>query len=104
MSGRGNRYAAAKQKKDIEDIIIFHIKTQLKNVKFEKQVFLKFFWYEKNRKRDLDNVAFSKKFLIDSLVKSRAIPNDGWANIVGFEDRFFIDKENPRIEVEIEEF
>lgn len=98
---RGNKYAAAKYKKDIEDVIVFHIKTQFKGVKFEKPVFLSFYWYEGSRKRDLDNVAFAKKFFLDAFVKSRTIENDGWANIVGFKDSFFVDPKKPRVEVEI---
>lgn len=98
---RGNKYAAAKYKKDIEDVIVFHIKTQLKGARFEKPVFLSFYWYEPSKRRDLDNVAMGKKFVLDSLVKSKTIPNDGWSNVVGFKDSFFIDPKNPRVEVEI---
>jgi Holliday junction resolvase RusA-like endonuclease len=100
---RGNKYAAAKSKKDTESFIMFCIKTQLKNVKFKKPIFLSFYWYAKNKKMDLDNIAFAKKFVLDALVKSGAIENDGWANVVGFEDKFFVDKNNPRVEVEITE-
>ena len=59
---RGNKYAAAKSKKDIEAVIMFCIKTQLKNVKFKKPVFLSFYWYAKNKRMDPDNIAFGKKF------------------------------------------
>lgn len=100
---RGNKYAAAKSKKDIESVIMFCIKTQLKNAKFEKPVFLSFCWYAQNKKMDPDNIAFAKKFFFDAFVKSGTIPNDGWANVAGFADRFFIDKNNPRVEVEITE-
>ena len=100
---RGNKYAAAKYKKDIEDVIIFHIKNQLKGVRFENPVFLSFYWYEQSKRRDLDNVAFGKKFAMDSLVKSGTLPNDGWANVIGFKDSFFVDPKNPRVEVEISE-
>lgn len=44
-----------------------------------------------------------KNFFFDALVKSGTISNDGWANIAGFKDSFFIDKFNPRVEVEISE-
>jgi hypothetical protein len=100
---RANKYSAAKKKKDIEDMIILNIKTQLKRFKTEKKIFLEFYWYEKRRNRDPDNISFAKKFLLDSLVKSGTIPNDGWSNISGFTDQFFIDKTNPRVEVVIKE-
>ena len=35
--------------------------------------------------------------------KCKVLDNDGWNNIVGFEDHFFTDKHNPRIEVVLEE-
>ena len=41
--------------------------------------------------------------LQDALVKSGVLQGDGWKHIVGFSDEFYIDKENPRIEVEIRE-
>jgi len=31
------------------------------------------------------------------------IENDGWSQIAGFEDRFEVDKDNPRVEIEIVE-
>lgn len=34
---------------------------------------------------------------------TRVLKNDGWKEITGFSDEFFVDVNNPRIEVEIEE-
>ena len=31
------------------------------------------------------------------------LPGDGWRQIVGFSDKFYIDQENPRVEVVIRE-
>ena len=39
----------------------------------------------------------------DALVECGVLQNDGWKNIVGFSDDFFVDPKNPRIEVDIEE-
>jgi hypothetical protein len=36
-------------------------------------------------------------------VRAKILKNDGWNDIIGFEDIFYIDKKNPRIVVEIEE-
>ena len=33
----------------------------------------------------------------------KILKNDGWAEVTGFEDRFYVDKHNPRVEVEIYE-
>ena len=64
-------------------------------------VYLRFNWIEPNKRRDKDNIASAKKFIIDALVKSGILENDGWKNVIGFSDRFSVDKNNPRIEVEI---
>ena len=37
----------------------------------------------------------------DALVRSKILPNDGWKDISGFEDRFYVDRKNPRIVVEL---
>ena len=103
LACRGNKYAAASMKKRAEEMIQWHIRSQLKNWQTEKPIYLKYLWVEKDRRRDKDNVAFARKFVQDALVKSGTIPNDGWKNIVGFEDAFEVDKKNPRIEVEIVE-
>lgn len=63
---------------------------------------IKYTFYEPNRRRDKDNIAaIAHKFTQDALVQCDIIPDDGWANIEGFNDSFFIDKNNPRIEVTI---
>lgn len=61
-------------------------------------------WYEPNKRRDLDNVSsFGRKVIQDALVETRVLENDGWKNIVGFQDNFYIDADNPRVEVVIRE-
>ena len=37
----------------------------------------------------------------DALVKAGTLKNDGWNQIGGYEDLFDVDKENPRIEIEL---
>lgn len=58
-------------------------------------------WYEANKKKDPGNIAGSEKLIADALQKSGIIPNDGWSQISGIEHKFFIDKKNPRLELEI---
>lgn len=99
---RSNRYAGAKMKKDAERIISIYIMQQLKGVVFDGTVSLNFRWYEPNRKRDLDNICFAKKFILDALVSNGIIKADGWQGVAGFTDQFFIDEEFPRIEVDID--
>lgn len=99
---RGNKYAGAKMKEESERIISAHIRQQLQGVSFKGTVRLEFKWYEPDRKRDLDNICFAKKFILDALVSNGIIETDSWRGVVGFTDEFFVDKENPRIEVDIE--
>ncbi len=58
-------------------------------------------WYSKNERMDIDNVAFAKKFINDGLVEAKVLENDSRKFVLAFEDHFFIDKKNPRIEIEI---
>ena len=100
---RSHNRVGAKMKRDAERIISAYIMQQLKGVAFKKTVRLSFRWYEPNKKRDLDNVCFAKKFILDALVSNGIIIADGWKGVIGFTDEFFVDSENPRIEVDIEE-
>lgn len=99
-ANRTNIYAGAKMKSDAEKRIASAIHDcGLKPI--HGKVRLQFAWYEKDRRRDLDNVCFAKKFILDSLVRNGIIAGDGWKTITGFTDEFYVDKENPRIEVQI---
>lgn len=100
---RANRYKAAKLKRENEAVVMIAIKQQLRNVKIEKPVYMEYTWVEKNKRRDLDNITFGRKIIQDSLVKAGILKDDGWKYILGFSDRFQVDRENPRIEVIIKE-
>ena len=61
-----------------------------------------FAWYEKDRRRDPDNISGAgKKPILDGLVRAGVLPNDGWSVIEGLSDRFSIDRSYPRVEVTI---
>lgn len=100
-ANRTNRYSAANMKKRAQELISWCIRRDLHNIRFTEPVRLQFLWIEPNRKRDKDNIAFAKKFILDALVNAGVIPNDGWKNVDSFSDSFSIDKSNPRVEVEI---
>ena len=91
-----------KMKQDQEDYITGFILEQLHGVRFEGKVFLHFRWIEANRNRDLDNICFAKKFILDALVKNGVIKTDGWRGVYGFTDEFDVEPFNPRVEVLIE--
>lgn len=95
-----NRYSGAKMKKDVEETIMWCV---ARMPKMKKPVVIHFYWMEPNARRDLDNIAFGKKFVLDALQKAGVLPNDNRTYVRGFTDSFGIDKDNPRIEIELEE-
>ena len=98
---RRNRFIGAKLKKQYEAVVMRAARS-LGNVEFEEPVYMVYHWYEKDRRRDKDNIcAFGRKVIQDALVKARFLRNDGWKNIAGFEDRFYVDQDKPRVVVEI---
>lgn len=82
---RRNRFEAGKIKKDLEaDIAVF-----FRNIPhFARPVRIDFEWVEDSRRRDLDNVCFAKKFILDALVKSGRLDDDNSKCVVGFTDTF----------------
>ena len=56
--------------------------------RFTNPVWIHFHWIEENRKRDLDNIASAKKFILDTMVNMGILKNDSWRYIAGFNDTF----------------
>jgi len=100
---RTNRQLAAKLKAQTEADIIILCRQQLRGVNIENPVYMRYMWVERDRHRDKSNVAFAKKFIEDALIKAGVLKDDGWREIMGFSDEFGVDKQNPRVEVNIEE-
>jgi Holliday junction resolvase RusA-like endonuclease len=96
--------AGGRMKRQYMDDASWQIRSQLRGYHAEHKVILHYHFYEPNMKRDKDNVfAFASKTIQDSLQKCKVIDNDGWKNVENFTHDFFVDKDNPRIEVYIEE-
>lgn len=82
---RRNPHCGAKMKANTELAII----PQLASLKrIEKPVHISFIWHEANKRRDKDNVAAGKKFILDALQKAGKLINDSNDYIAGFTDRF----------------
>ncbi len=93
----------ARIKRDDQAAVEWYIKSQLRGVHIKHPVRMHYTWYEPNRRRDLDNVSsYGRKIIQDALVEVGVLKDDGWKQVTGFTDEFFVDKKNPRIEVEIE--
>lgn len=87
---RYNKYAGNDYKQKIQEEIYPYI---YKIPKLEKPVKIDFHWYEGNKKRDLDNICFSKKFILDALVKYGKLKDDNRKNVCGFSDSFYYGNE-----------
>ncbi len=82
---RRNPHCGAKMKASTEAAIM----PQLASLpKIEKPVHITFIWQEANKRRDKDNVAAGKKFILDALQKAGKLINDNNDYIAGFTDRF----------------
>lgn len=82
---RANKYEAAAYKRQIEnDIGLFVSRLPI----LRPPVNIHFHWVEGNKKRDLDNACFGKKFILDSLVKHGRLENDNRKCVESFTDTF----------------
>jgi len=59
----------------------------------------RFDWYCSSKRKDKDNIAAGKKFILDGLKAAKIIPDDNWKHIGNFQDFFYVDRTNPRIVV-----
>lgn len=82
---RRNPHAGGQMKKSIEQLIGYQL---VKMDKITEPVVIHFLWHEKTRRRDKDNVAFAKKFILDAMQKTGKLPNDNNKYIAGFTDSF----------------
>ena len=82
---RSNRFQGSKMKKDLESQIGFYIATL---PRFDVPVKIHFHWVEGTKRRDYDNVAFAKKFILDSMVKAGKLRDDNRKCVTGFTDSF----------------
>ncbi len=102
---RRNKYNGAKFKKDVENLIAIYIRNaKVKKVlkATDKPVVVHFEWHERTKRRDADNVASAKKYILDAMQTSGIIPNDNRKFVKGFTD-VIIDDKKDYVVVKIEE-
>ena len=85
LACRNNRYSGNKMKRDAQIQISWYLH-RLPQIK--KPVRIRFLWQEADHRRDPDNIAFAKKFILDELVRLKKLPNDTSRWIRGFVDDF----------------
>ena len=97
---RANRYKRAAMKRTNQDIAALSIRAaRLKP--YDGPVRVSITWVEPNMRRDPDNIRFAAKFVLDALVEEGVLPNDTQRYVKGISDRFLVNRNNPRIIVEI---
>lgn len=94
---RRNRYAGGKLKAGYTQAVALYF---LELPPVTEPVKIRFIWHERTRRRDKDNVAFAKKFVLDGMQKAGFLPNDNNKWVLGFEDVFVYDGRDC-VEIEI---
>lgn len=92
-----NKFVGYKFKRDIEEVIGWSIKQALTSKTLRKPngaVIINFEWHEKTKRRDADNIASAKKFILDALVKNGVLEDDSRKFVKGFYDKIIDDKED----------
>lgn len=82
---RSGWQAGAKMKEKIEKDIGWFLKDL---PVFDRPIIIHFLWIEDNKRRDYDNIAFAKKFILDAMQKQGRLANDNRKHVVGFTDSF----------------
>lgn len=104
---RRNRFIASKIKKRLTHYCFAQTQRAVDNgLSVEWPVTLKICYHVPNRRTDTDNWAFTKKFMLDGMQKAKLpdgslfLPDDGMKYIVGYEEKFFVDRERPKAHIQ----
>ena len=98
---RSNSLWAAKLKKEETERVAWDAKAARLPKITDYPVYLTYTWFTPNKRKDLDNICFGQKFIQDGLVQAGVLEGDGQRYVVGFQHRFAVDPERPRVEVYI---
>lgn len=82
---RANPYVGARMKARVEKAIGIYIRDL---PMFSNPIKINFQWVEKNKRRDLDNICFAKKFILDAMVKCGKLKDDNRKHVTAFTDAF----------------
>jgi hypothetical protein len=83
--GVGRYYA--RMKREWTEIVWAEV-TSARLPRFPGGVYVSFVWHEADQRRDPDNVAAGKKFVLDGLVRAGVIKNDKAEVLLGLRDHF----------------
>ena len=101
-ANRVNKYVGAQAKKLATMVCEMATKEAMsKGLTVETPFSITCHWYTKNNRKDHDNVAFGIKFIQDGMMAAGLMENDGPKQVGNIHHLFQVDKDNPRVEVEI---
>ena len=101
---RSNKFAGAVYKKDTEKIILRYIAKALETGELKpvsEPCVIRIDWYEKTKRRDVDNIQSSQKFILDALVNAGVLHDDGRKYVTQIYHRIF-DSDKDKVSVTIE--
>lgn len=90
----------ANQKRTFTSVTFYSV-AQMPKIDFKAHY--NFTWYRKHKRNNPDNITVGQKYIFDGLVEAGKLPNDGWNEIASISHKFAVDKQNPRVEIEITE-
>ncbi len=95
---RRNRYKGAEQKRGFTLLVKAVARKDFKALMGGPYEW-RFTWYEKDRKRDPDNITIGVKFIFDGLQIKGVITNDGWGTVASIYHAFEIGEPGVLVEV-----
>ena len=69
--------------------------------KIEGPYRLRVTWHERDRRRDVDNIEYALKFILDGLVAAGIVEGDSQAFVRKIEHQIEVDPADPRVVVEV---
>lgn len=97
---RSSAKGGGKTKKQNHENVLYQIPIVYRGLMLSG-VYVHMTWFTKDKMTDPDNTAFAKKYILDALVEKNVLAGDGRRHIYGFRDDFDVNKNDPRVEVEI---
>lgn len=97
---RAHRAMGARLKREQTELVAWYARSASLR-RHERPVEVTCEWHERDARRDLDNVAFAAKFVLDGLVMAGVIAGDDQAHVTGIEHRFLVSPDWPRVVVEV---
>lgn len=95
----GSKFSGNNIKQEETDRVYYECLKQKIKPTEEYPVHIVYNWYSKDKRKDIDNICFSKKYINDGMVIAKVIKDDSQKYVTSIEDNFFVDKNNPRVEV-----